>query len=119
MAKDITLKSRDGSTTYYPKTVSDIVYDNASGKTVKEQIDELGSEMASIGNNNSGMIETKINALLLCVKDLITKIVFHSGTPYQIPTELQSSLILKRYSGESSKAICGTCLCGEVICGQL
>ena len=40
MAKDITLKNGDGSMIYYPKTVSALVYDNESGETVKEQIDE-------------------------------------------------------------------------------
>ena len=40
MAKDITLKSPNGEEIYYPKTVSDLVYDNESGKTLKQQIKE-------------------------------------------------------------------------------
>lgn len=35
MAKDLTLKTPDGSTILYPKTVTDLVFDNASGESVK------------------------------------------------------------------------------------
>lgn len=41
MAIDITIKDPSGTTTYYPKTVSDLVYDNDNGKTVKTELDEL------------------------------------------------------------------------------
>lgn len=41
MAIDITIKNPDGSKIYYPKTVSDLVYDNDNGKTVKEELDEI------------------------------------------------------------------------------
>lgn len=45
MAKDITIKNPQGTVTYYPKTVSQLVYDNESGKTVKEDIDETKSHL--------------------------------------------------------------------------
>lgn len=45
MAKDITIKNSDGSVIYYPKTVSDLVYDNENGKTVKEEIDTLDEKL--------------------------------------------------------------------------
>lgn len=41
MAKDITIKSPDGTMIYYPKTVSQLVYDNENGNTVKQDIDSL------------------------------------------------------------------------------
>ena len=41
MAKDITLKSPDGNVTYYPKTVSDLVYDNETGKTLSAEFTNL------------------------------------------------------------------------------
>ena len=41
MAKDITIKNPQGTVTYYPKTVSQLVYDNNNGKTVATEIGEL------------------------------------------------------------------------------
>ena len=41
MAKDITIKNPQGTVTYYPKTVSQLVYDNDNGKTVATEIGEL------------------------------------------------------------------------------
>ena len=45
MAKDITIKNPQGTVIYYPKTVSQLVYDNDSGKTVKEDMDEIKSHL--------------------------------------------------------------------------
>lgn len=41
MAKDITIKNAQGTVTYYPKTVSQLVYDNENGKTVKEEFNDV------------------------------------------------------------------------------
>ena len=58
MAKDITLKSPNGEEIYYPKTVTDLVFDNNTGKTLKEKLDNiksvkkidwLGSETDTLG----------------------------------------------------------------------
>ena len=45
MAKDITIKDPQGTITYYPKTVSQLVYDNETDETVKEQIDALNKKV--------------------------------------------------------------------------
>ena len=45
MAKDITIKNPQGTITYYPKTVSQLVYDNETDETVKEQIDALNKKV--------------------------------------------------------------------------
>lgn len=51
MAKDITLKNGDGSMIYYPKTVSDLVYDNATGQTIKQQLANLSTTDVSVIRN--------------------------------------------------------------------
>ena len=48
MAKEITLRSSNGKEIYYPKTVTDLVYDNETGKTVKEMLNTL---IANINKN--------------------------------------------------------------------
>lgn len=48
MAKDITLYSPDGSTVYYPKTVSELVYNNDNGKTLKEEINSINGTINGI-----------------------------------------------------------------------
>lgn len=50
-AYEAKLMSQDGSKIYYPHTVSDVVRDNNTGKTVKEQIDDLFSQMYPIEND--------------------------------------------------------------------
>ena len=45
MAKDITIKNPQGTITYYPKTVSQLVYDNETDETVKEQIDAVNKKV--------------------------------------------------------------------------
>lgn len=87
---------------------------------LKAMIQDLGQKdtlVASTMDHNSGLIETKVNAILLCLADLITKIVFHSGVPYQLPTELQQMLDLQRIQRDETTAICGVAICGVAICG--
>lgn len=95
-------------------------------RIMTETLDHLGTteenaiQMASkvIEDSNSDKIEIKVNAIMACLADLVTKIVFHSGVPYQLPTELRNALALTKYSTPTQRAICGECVCGEVICGQ-
>ena len=49
MAKDITLKSPNGKEIYYPKTVTDLVYDNETGKTVKEILANINTKATFAG----------------------------------------------------------------------
>lgn len=51
MAKDITLYSPDGSELYYPKTVSDLVYNNDNGYTVKEELEFINYPLFEKSNS--------------------------------------------------------------------
>lgn len=79
------------------------------------------AENNGIANYNSYLVEQKINALISCIQELITIIVFHSGTPYQLPLQLTQSLSLLRQNSintnSSTASICGDALCGCAICG--
>jgi len=44
-AQEITLTNKDGSKLYYPHTEASLVKDSETGKTVKEQLDTLGSKI--------------------------------------------------------------------------
>lgn len=68
MAKGITIKSDDNNVTYYPKTVSELVYDNDSEKTVKEDITEL--------KNKDVEIETSITDINSVVSDSAGRIEY-------------------------------------------
>lgn len=59
-AYEAKLMSQDGSKIYYPHTVSDLVYDNKTGKTVKEQIDELGSKV----NESAAIIRQELSPIM-------------------------------------------------------
>ena len=52
MAKEITIQSPDGAETYYPKTVSDLVYDNETGKTIKEILTDSERSIGKINEIN-------------------------------------------------------------------
>lgn len=72
-------------------------------------------------NYNSALIQQKINALISCIQELITIIVFHSGTPYRLPNDLQSQIQLFETvaidTQQSHVAKCGKALCGCAVCG--
>lgn len=73
---------------------------------------------SSTGNTNATSIESKVNALIDCFRTLIQGVVFHSGTPFVSPKELDTQLELLRYSYSSTTpAICGQAICGQTICG--
>ena len=78
-----------------------------------------GSDAKSLtGNTNATSIEGKVNALIDCVLTIIQGVVFHSGTPFVSPEELNSQLELLRYTYSSTTpAICGQAICGQTICG--
>lgn len=64
MAKDITLKSPNGEEIYYPKTVSDLVYDNETGISIKAKNDSLIdwlNDSLPTSNNEYNSISEKIN----------------------------------------------------------
>lgn len=58
MAKDITIKSSDSSIIYYPKTVSQIVYDNSTGETVKQQMDAVNKKVRLVALTNLDTLKT-------------------------------------------------------------
>lgn len=77
-------------------------------------------EKSRTGNTNATSIEDKVNALIDCIQTLIQGVVFHSGTPFVSPEELNSQLELLRYSYSSTTpAICGQAICGQTICGVI
>ena len=59
MAKDITLKSPDGNVTYYPKTVSDLVYDNETGKTLSAEFTNLKTKI-NYDSDNALVLKTPL-----------------------------------------------------------
>lgn len=71
-------------------------------------------------NSNSDDLEVKVNALIAWANDIIKKIVFHSGTPYKMPQELQTLLSLKRLApfDINTTSICGVAVCGNAITGN-
>lgn len=71
-------------------------------------------------DTNSGSIEDKVNAVIDCLRLMIPNIVFHAGTPFVSPTELDSHLALLRINnggGGTTPAVCGQAICGKTICG--
>ena len=58
MAKDITIKNPQGTITYYPKTVSQLVYDNETDETVKEQIDAVNKKVRFVDISNLDTLKT-------------------------------------------------------------
>ena len=71
-------------------------------------------------DSNSGSIESKVNAVIDCLRLMIPNIVFHAGTPFASPTELDSYLALLRINdggGGTTPAVCGQAICGKTICG--
>lgn len=67
-----------------------------------EEIDDLIQELSDkasveISDQNDRQVEKKVNALIDAFADLITKIVFWSGVPYQIPQELKEHLKLSAH----------------------
>lgn len=63
MAKDLTLKSSDGSAILYPKTVTDLVFDNTTGNTLKSILSTIKEEHYSYTvqgfvNPSTGYIST-------------------------------------------------------------
>jgi hypothetical protein len=77
-------------------------------------------EKSRTGNTNATSIEDKVNALIDCIQTLIQGVVFHSGTPFVSPEELNTSLELLRYTySGTTPAICGQAICGQTICGTI
>lgn len=58
MAKDITIKNPQGTITYYPKTVSQLVYDNETDETVKEQIDAVNKKVRFVNLSDLDTLKT-------------------------------------------------------------
>lgn len=81
---------------------------------------EGADEKSRTGNTNATSIEGKVNALIDCVQTLIQGVVFHSGTPFVSPEELNTQLELLRYTySTTTPAICGQAICGQTICGTI
>ena len=102
------------------------VYDETQGRFQSEINQDLdravagADEKSRTGNTNATSIEGKVNALIDCIQTLISGVVFHSGTPFVSPQELNSSLELLRYTYSSTTpAICGQAICGQTICGTI
>ena len=85
------------------------------GKPINQQIAGRDTKV----NTNSGSIESKFNAMIDCMQLMIQGVVFHSGTPFISPAELNSHLELLRINsgGSSTTAVCGQAVCGQAICG--
>lgn len=87
-------------------------------KSLPAKVNEMSDAKSVTGNSNSTSIEGKVNALIDCLQTLIQKVVFHSGTPFVSPQELNSRLELLRYPiSQTTPAICGQAVCGQTICG--
>lgn len=87
-------------------------------KPLDTAINEKNDAKSATGNTNSTAIEGKVNALIDCIQTLIRGVVFHSGTPFVSPEELNTSLELLRYTySGTTPAICGQAICGQTICG--
>lgn len=79
------------------------------------------AENTGIINYNSSLIEQKVNAIIACLQQLMTIIVFHSGTPYQLSQQVISQLQLLRATSidieHSNVSVCGRAVCGCAVCG--
>lgn len=78
---------------YVLKNIVDNEYGEIDG-LIQELSDKASVE---ISDQNDRLVEKKVNALLDAFADLITKIVFWSGVPYQIPQELKEHLKLSAH----------------------
>lgn len=88
------------------------------GQPLTTKINTGADEKSRTGNTNATSIESKVNAIIYCLQLFIRGAVFHSGTPFVSPEELDSQLELLRYSYSSTTpAICGQAICGQTICG--
>lgn len=88
------------------------------GQPLTTKINAGSDAKSSTGNTNATTIEGKVNALIDCLRLLISNIVFHAGTPFVSPQELDSYLELLRYTySGTTPAICGQAICGQTICG--
>lgn len=83
------------------------------GKSINQQIAGRDTKV----NYNSGNIESKFNAMIDCMQLMIQGVVFHSGTPFVSPAELNDHLELLRISNSSTSAKCGQAVCGVALCG--
>lgn len=83
------------------------------GKPINQQITGRDTKV----NYNSDSIESKFNAMIDCMQLMIQGVVFHSGTPFVSPAELNDHLELLRISSSSTTAKCGQAICGQAICG--
>ena len=74
------------------------VLQNVLKEMVENEYQELSDKASvEISDQNDRLVEKKVNALLDAFADLITKIVFWSGVPYQIPQELKEHLKLSAH----------------------
>ena len=80
MAKDITLKSPDGNVTYYPKTVSDLVYDNETGKTLSAEFTNLKTKI-NYDSDNALVLKTPLKTF--DNRDFISSFE-HLGTKFMV-----------------------------------
>lgn len=89
-------------------------------KALPQAINEKNDANSATGNSNATNIEYKVNALIGCMQLMIQGVVFHSGTPFVSPQELDSQLELLRYTySANTSALCGTAICGKTICGTI
>ena len=90
------------------------------GQPLTTKINAGADAKSTTGNANATSIEGKVNALIDCMQALINGVVFHSGTPFVSPQELNSQLELLRYTfSTTTPAICGSAVCGQTICGTI
>ena len=88
------------------------------GQPLTTKINAGSDAKSTTGNANATSIEDKVNALIDCLQTLIRGVVFHSGTPFVSPEELDTQLELLRYTYSGiTPAICGQAICGQTICG--
>ena len=88
------------------------------GQPLTTKINAGSDAKSTTGNANTTLIEDKVNAMIGCLLDMINNVVFHSGTPFVTPQQLQSRLELLRYTySGTTPAICGQAICGQTICG--
>ena len=88
------------------------------GQPLTTKINAGSDAKSTTGNANATSIEGKVNALIDCLRQLIPNIVFHAGTPFVSPEELDTQLELLRYAySGTTPAICGQAICGQTICG--
>ena len=111
------------NTAIYYANILSAMSNLSSGEAVSAQVALNTATINSnsqVGNNNSNLIENKVNALINCIQTLVSCVVFHSGTPFILPQELNTQLSLLRYYYTSTTpAICGQAICGQTICGTI